>query len=489
MQEACRQEFARGNQEKLQYGEIKIKEIRRLDQGLPIEPDRFHFIAPDDNNQEDQTLMDLELDTPLEPGETIRLRFEFSLILPQIFEKTGTIDRYFFLSHWYPKIGKLQADGHWNCHQHHPYTVSQSDFGTYRTALTVPEEFIVGATGNLVKQEKNADNTITYIYEEKDIQDFAWAAYPYFNRFSETLHLPGNRTPVTIELLLAPGHTALKDRYLKALKFAMLFYSRHIFPYPYQKLTLVDTPLQAQTNGGMAFPTLISTSVLGVLPDAFKLPELRIIAQFGHQYWSWLIGSDRAHEAWLDEGINSFFLLEILDEYFKDSASYLDSRLIRINAWEVMRMEYTSLPMASPVLQPSWKFLDQSQYSAAVSCKAAIFLRSLKNLTGKEQMYNFLRYYAEKFRYKHPISQDFFETFETFMNQDYSWAFEQYIEGSNDLDHMVFSVSSIHTSNSPDIYRNEVIFLLKGFAFLVNKITDENGLFLFYYQSSAAGGL
>ena len=465
---------SRENRERLKFGEIKIKEIRMIN-GEDL-TEKIRFISPDDNNKEDRTVMEFGLGEPVNPGESVRIKIEFDLTIPQIFARTGVEGDYFFMAQWFPKIGVLQGSGQWHCHQFHYNSEFFSDYGEYRVALTVPGKFIVGACGYPVKTEKNADGSFTYFYEEKNIHDFAWAASPHFTKITEKIKLKGNKEESVIELLLSPGHSAVKHRYLEPLKFAMQFFARHIFPYPYKKITVVDPPLKAFMSMGMEYPTLITSSYTSLLPGALRLTEATTVHEFAHQYWYGIVGTDEFREAWLDEGVTAFFEGEILSEYFKNSASFLDSVFLKIRYWEAVRAYYASILPVSPVNQPAWKFLNPSQYGGNVYAKASAFFKSLKNLVGKARMYNFFKFYAEKYKYKHPGAGDFIDTFNTFMGEDFSWAFDLFIKGEGGLDHSVHSMESVKISSNPDIYRNEAVFLRKEGYFPVDLvITLESG--------------
>jgi hypothetical protein len=461
-------------QKKLRFGEIKIKEIRQIGGGELT--GNIRFVSPDDNNPEDRTVMELKLEEPVPPGQILRLKMEFVLTIPQIFFRTGAEDDYFFMGQWFPKIGVLQSNGQWHCHQFHHNSEFFADYGTYRVWLSVPEIFVVGATGNLINTEKNADNTITYLFEEENIHDFAWTAYPHFTKITETVQLKGGGEATTIELLLSPGHGAAKHRYLNSVKFALHFFAEHIYPYPYKKITVVDPPLPGRYSRGMEYPTLITGGYIDMIPGFFKLTEAVTIHEFAHEYWYGIIGTDEFREAWLDEGVTSFFEMEIMDEYFKDTYSVLDSPLLKVNDWETQRVIYTYLLPVDPVDQYSWKFLNRFHYFGNVYAKAAIFLRSLKNLIGKDRMYNFFKYYAEKYKFKHPSSEDFIDTFNTFMNEDFSWAFDQFIKGEKGLEHAVHSVESVKIAAKPDMYKNEVVLVrTEGYFPVEWLIIFENG--------------
>lgn len=474
MQEAKYYKKPRGKQKELKFGEIKIEEIQRLG-GVDLTENQ-RFVSPDDNNPDDGTVMELKLDKAVQPGQTIRLKIDFALTIPGIFHRTGAEGNYFFMAQWFPKIGVLQSNGQWHCHQYHHDSEFFADYGDYRVALTVPEKYVVGATGNLVNKKENAGKTLTYWYQEKNIHDFAWTAYPHFKIITEKIRLKGSKEDTTIELLLSPGHPAVKERYLNTLKYTLYFFAQHIFPYPYKKITLVDPPLKGIKSCGMEYPTLITAGYIDLLPGSIKLPETITVHEFAHQYWYGIVGTDETREAWLDEGVTTFFEMEIMEDYFQDSASLLNSSFIPVNQWEAARVFYARLLPVDPVHQYSWKFLNFLQYAGNVYTKTAIFLKSLKNLVGKEQMYNFFKYYGEKYKFKHPTTGDFIDTFNTFMNDDFSWAFDRFIRGQGGLDHAVHSLESVKIASNPDKYRNEAVFVRKEGYFPVELlITLDNG--------------
>ncbi len=305
----------------LKFGEVRIEEMQ-IAGGEFLTP-KMVFISPDDANKDDRTVMEVKLEKPVGPEESVTLKINFTLTIPQIFKRTGKAGDYYFFSQWFPKIGVLQADGLWNCHQFHNNSEFFSDFGTYTVNITLPERFIVGATGNLVKSDKNVDGTVTLSYKEQNIHDFAWVAYPGFKRITETIKSKGKPGGTIVELLLAPGHESARENYLRCIEFSLNYLEEHIFPYPYRKITVVDPPFEGIASGFMEYPTLITTYYSNLVPSFINLSENTLIHEIAHQYFYGIVGSDEAREAWLDEGIATFFELEVADAYYKDANSFL----------------------------------------------------------------------------------------------------------------------------------------------------------------------
>ena len=166
------------------YNEIrKIKIKNGADLTSAVE-----YIQPDDGNKDDQTVMRVLLPEPVLPHKKIILEIEFDAKLPTIFTRAGFENDFCMASQWFPKIGVLQ-EGKWNCHQYHRSSEFFADFGVYEVEITVPEEYVVGATGKRVNEVNNQDGTKTYIYYQEDIHDFAWTACPDFVEFHESYSL------------------------------------------------------------------------------------------------------------------------------------------------------------------------------------------------------------------------------------------------------------------------------------------------------------
>ena len=173
---------------------------------------QMRFIAPDDGNEDDRTVMAVILPEPVGPGETITLDIAFTAKIPRPFARTGAIGNYFFIGQWFPKIGVLEATGTWNCHQFHVATEFFSDFGVYDIRMTVPRGWPLAATGRERARTDNADGTTTHRYYQEDVHDFAWTTSPDFLEARERFEHAG-LPPVDMRLLLQPEHASQAARH------------------------------------------------------------------------------------------------------------------------------------------------------------------------------------------------------------------------------------------------------------------------------------
>ena len=281
------------------------------------------FLRPDDGNPDDQTVMQVTLPAPVGPGERIVLEIAFTTRLPRVFARSGYSGKFYMVGQWFPKIGVLR-NGVWNCHQYHANSEFFADFGAYRVEITVPEKYVVGATGRRESERRNADGTKTLVHVQEDVHDFAWTACPDFVESRERFVLDDPAVDTEMILLVHKAHLGSRDRYALALRRALEFFSRSYGPYPYATVTLVDPAPGAAAAGGMEYPTLFTAGTTSWMPAGVRMPEMVTIHEFGHGYWYGIVASNEFEEAWLDEGINSYSEVKAMEKYYGEDRSMID---------------------------------------------------------------------------------------------------------------------------------------------------------------------
>ena len=261
------------------------------------------FIHPDDDNAEDRTVLQVELDRPLAPGEQVSFRIEFTSKLPRGARRTGWVEDYYFAAQWFPKLGVF-ADGAWYCHQYHRHSEFFADFGDYDVSLTVPSGMVVGATGRQVEEAGNGDGTRTHRFRQGNVHDFTWVASSRLMPRTRRFEHPG-LPAVDMRLLLLEENAHLEERYFRAVEHSLRLFGTWFGPYPYPVLTVVDPPYNSRT-GGMEYPTLVTGGARFWSPPETFSPEGVTIHEVAHQWWYGLVATNEAEEAWLDEGITSW---------------------------------------------------------------------------------------------------------------------------------------------------------------------------------------
>ncbi len=475
------------------WGYIDVSRIG-IQGGADLTPTMV-YIQPDDQNSDDQTVMKVLLFEPLPPGETIVLEIAFQSKLPQVFARSGYKGNFFMVAQWFPKIG-VWENGQWNCHQYHSNSEFYADFGVYEVEITVPEDYVLGATGKRIKQVKNNDGTVTYIHYQEDVHDFAWTACPDFVEIRKLFTLDDPPVQTEMILLVHKAHLKLKDRFEESLRNGLEFYSKSYGAYPYETITLVDPPLNALGAGGMEYPTLFTSIGSWFFPKGLRLPEMVTIHEFGHGYWYGIVASNEFEEAWLDEGINSYSEVKAMNHYYGNDRSMVDLGAIRMSDLVNFRISILGLSKLDPIMTKSWEFYSGGSYGANVYAKAALTLLTLEGYLGEDVMAEIMKTYFERWKFRHPKSEDFFAVAEEVSGQDLSWFFDQFFKTPGQLDYSVSRIRSdeikdpqgifngelvepdkIEGSSKEKTYKNEVVILRKGDLFFPQEISIvfENG--------------
>ena len=416
----------------------------------------MEYIQPDDQNPDDQTVMRVPLPEPLPPGEAVILEIVFQSKLPQVFARSGYKGNFFMVAQWFPKIG-VWENGAWNCHQYHSDSEFYADFGTFEVEMTVPGGFILGATGKRVKEAVNSDGTVTYTHFQENVHDFAWTACPDFVEIRKPFSLDDPPVRTEMILLVHKSHLKLKDRFEESLRNGLEFYSKNYGAYPYETITLVDPPLNAMGAGGMEYPTLFTSMGSWFMPDGLRMPEMVTIHEFGHGYWYGMVASNEFEDAWLDEGINSYSEIKAMNHYYGEKSSMVDLGSIKISDLVFSRMRVIGLPKLDPIMTRSWEFYSGASYAANVYSKAALTLLTLEGYLGEDVMAEVMKTYFERWKFKHPGSEDFFAVAEEVSGQDLGWFFRQFFRTPGQLDYSVGRIRSVEIQAPQGIFHGELV--------------------------------
>ena len=89
----------------------------------------------------------------VEPGGVVELELEFEAQLPRIIARTGFVGDFHLVGQWFPKLAVFEGESGWNSHQFHATSEFFADFGSYEVTITIPEEWVIGASGIEVRSD------------------------------------------------------------------------------------------------------------------------------------------------------------------------------------------------------------------------------------------------------------------------------------------------------------------------------------------------
>ena len=434
----------RGNKidkkQKVNFGNIELKSLRiRNGENLFS---KIKFIQPDDLNEKDKTVISVSLSKPILPNQTILLDSDFEAKLPKIFARTGwSSNDYFLVGQWFPKIGVLNENGTWNCHQFHAHSEFFADFGVYKVKITLPENYIVGATGHKISEIKNKNKTKTFEYVATDVHDFAFTASPFYRVFYKKYK------DISLAVYMQPEHKNQSERYFESVINALNYLEKNIGPYPHKTLTMVDPPINGAGSGGMEYPTFITCGSYWGIGKWAKLPEVVTIHEFVHQYFQGTLASNEFEESWLDEGFTQYLEGKIMDESYSEG-SQVNILGFTLNDLASSRAGYVSLenPKISQIYRNTWEY-PAGTYGVLTYQKTATWLKTLEGLLGKKVMMEILQTYFDRWKFKHPNAQSFIQVVNEVANKqtnykNMDWFFKQVLFEAPDCDYAVTNLKN-----------------------------------------------
>ena len=406
------------------------------------------FIAPDDGNGADRTVLSVPLPGKVAPGESVTVELAWTARVPRTFARTGAVGNYFFIAQWFPKLGVLEDTG-WNTHQFHAGTEFYADYGVYDVRITVPRGWVVGATGRERERRDTPKGTTTHRYVQEDVHDFAWTTSPDYVVKTATFEHP--TLPRTeLRLLVQPEHAGQAERHFAATEATLKHYGEWFGPYPYGHLTIVD-PAWQSSAGGMEYPTLLTAGTHWLAPAHVEDPEDVTIHEAGHQFWYGLVGNNEFEHAWMDEGLNQFSTSRTLHEV--GAPIYYSERFFDgFVPWVFREAPMTRLDSdglagyrwgaeSDVPATPSWQYFTGSG-GTITYFKTALWLHTLERHIGWPRLRRGLSLFFVRSQFKHPRPEDLFAALSEGAGRDLTWFFDQVYRSSNTFDYAVSQLTT-----------------------------------------------
>ena len=381
---------------------------------------------------EEETILVVELASPLLPGDSTVLDMVFEGQVPVQIRRSGRNNKEgvdLSMTQWYPKMVEYDKDG-W-----HPNPYIGREFhgvwGDFDVSITIDRDYVIGGTGYLQnpeeighgyakKNKKTKAKTLTWRFVAPMVHDFAWAADPDF------IH----------DMILGPNDVELHFFYLnnpdiqdnwKKLQTdtakMLSFFNENIGEYPYKQYSVIQGG-----DGGMEYPmcTLITgereySSLFGVTAH-----------ELAHSWFHHLLGTNEAKYAWMDEGFTSFY--DILCE-----ASVLGTE----NPYSNFYDRYFQL-VQSGVEEPLTTHADRFKYNFAYGVgsysKGALFLTQLEYIMGADKLMKTIKRYYDEFKFSHPTPNDFKRIAEKVSGMQLEWYLNDWVRTTNTIDYGVQKV-------------------------------------------------
>ncbi len=401
----------------------------------------------------------VKLNAPLPPGQHATISTPFRVKIPDgKFSRLGHTGQAYYITQWYPKPAVFDAQG-WHAMPYLTQGEFYSEFGSFDVSLTLPANYVVGATGILQNERETAwmdslsvvpykeeqyfqtiasiprykaipssPQTKTLQFTQDNIHDFAWFADKRFIVRKSEVALPKSGRTVKTWALFTPKNAELWSDAVSYVNESVRFYSEWVGDYPYDACTAVDGTISA--GGGMEYPMI---TIIGDMGDKQSLDNV-IAHEVGHNWFYGILGSNERDHAWMDEGMNSFVELLYMRKRYPSGGltigglGFLSNVLGPTNDGHRLQNEWMYRFNARRNLDQSVSHTSSdftsTNYGCMVYAKSALVFDHLMAYLGDDAMKNCLKAYYDEWKFKHPQPTDTRKVFERESAKDLSWVFD-----------------------------------------------------------------
>lgn len=373
---------------------------------------------------------------PMKPGSDVSLEItwnqkihEYSTIRTGAYDSTS-----FLIAYWYPQLSVYDDVFGWDRMDYNFRTEFYNNLGNYDVSITVPQEFMVWATGMLDNSGKvlpkkilkrydeahSSQETVhivgredlekglktknnTWHYTANEVSDFAFGTSDHY--LWDAAIQPVDGRQVFVSSVFPMDTTRDYSNHVAIQQKTMKHFSEDSpgIPYPYDAFT---TFMTMRRSGGMEYPMMANNGGPG---RGVTIHEMM------HTYFPMYVRINERRWAWMDEGWATYNTSIVEKRYFDDDFEMADVFSDLGSAGSTLGT-FVDLPMIT-----SSEFMTGENYRDASYSTPATIYGILQQYLGDELFYRCWREYIRRWEKKSPTPYDFFYTFENVSGQDLSW--------------------------------------------------------------------
>jgi hypothetical protein len=426
-------------------------------------------------NENYPDIVKLMLPQALAPNDSILITTPFEVKIPKSFSRLGHVKQSYQITQWYPKPAVYDATG-WHPIPYLDQGEFYSEYASYDVSITLPKNYVVGATGDLQNEEEklflknisertakidtfkinddtfpaSSDTLKTLRYKQSNIHDFAWFADKRYHVLQSEVELPKSKKKVTTYVMFTNKYADYWKNASQYINDAVYYYSLWLGDYPYDYCTAVDGALSA--GGGMEYPMV---TVIGSVNSAKSL-DLVIAHEVGHNWFYGILGSNEREYPWLDEGINSFYESRYMRLKYSDGFMVAKNKqngltkAFGLNEFpfgydDYLLHQYTASKGESQAINTHAEDFTSINYGTVAYKKTALAFKYLEQYIGVHKFDTIMQMYFDEWKFKHPQPQDIEDLFERETSQNLDWFFKDYLSSKFDPE---FRIRNIKKENN-----------------------------------------
>jgi hypothetical protein len=428
-----------------------------------------------------QTMMRVDLPAPLKSGQKFVFSIKWSYNINDHVNDGGRSgyeyfakddNRAYVIAQFFPRLAVYNDVEGWQNYQFWGNGEFALNFGNYEVNITVPEDHIMEATGELqnpkevlsrkeYQRYKQAQNTFdkpvlivtqdeviakeatkatkksTWKFVAENVRDFGFATSRRFIWDMMAVKV-GDKNVIAASLYPKEGNPLWEEYSTEVVAHTLEVYSKFTFDYPYPKAVSVHAK-----NQGMEYPMICwnygRPNEDGTYSDRVKYGMISVIIhEVGHNYFPMIVNSDERQWGWMDEGLDTF--MQYLTEQELDPE--YPSR--RGEPSKIVRYMSGDQDFISPIMSNPENVFQLGPNAYGKPATALNILR--ETIMGKELFDYAFKTYAQRWMFKHPSPEDFFRTMEDASAVDLDWFWRGWFYSTDVVDIGLKSVKRYHIS-------------------------------------------
>jgi hypothetical protein len=406
-------------------------------------------------------------------GDEVKIEIDYSFQVPpygsdrmgRMDTKNGTI---YEIAQWYPRMAVYDDVIGWNTLPYLGQGEFYLEYGDFDFSLTVPEDHVVVASGELqnprdvlTSQERShleaaakSDKSViikgadeikpldqrpshlgrkTWHFKMHNARDVAWASSRAFIWDAARVNLPSGRRCIAMSVypVESAGDSAW-SRSTEYVKGTVEYNSKQWYEYPYPAAINVAGP-----EGGMEYPGIVFCSWRSRRGGLWGVTTHEI----GHTWFPMIVGSDEREYPWMDEGFNTF--INIYSTRNFNNGEY-EARRDSARRFVPMMMREKVFPILTYA-----DAIPRNELGNLGYFKPSVGLVMLREVVlGPERFDYAFREYIKQWAYKHPQPKDFFRCMNDASGENLNWFWKSWFAETWTLDQAVKDVKYIENDPS-----------------------------------------
>src|SRR3989338_8266776 len=394
---------------------------------------------------DDRTILKIPLPRPLAPGSSVEVSLDFEVKIPHAYGRLGWHENIIALSRWYPLLSVLDETG-WHNHPFYPFhRPFFSEAADYTVNVTVPSGYIAAHSGYTDEERVETEGTRTLtIKTTLPIREFSLALSPDFK--VEEAVFGG----IKVRSFYLPGNESHAEKALEDVRDLMAYYTEKFGKYPYKEFNIVPVYLG---YGGeqMSNMMFIDTRVYQLPKILNRYFDFLVAHEAGHQWFYNVVGTDEYTEMWLEEGVNSYFILEYLENKYGPQAQilewpkYIDWLIPSLSFRQTRDYGYKWIArtrIKQKVLEKLSNFQEPSTIFSLTYGKGAAILAMLREVMGQDAFERVFKRIYQEYSFKNLSIEEFIKLCGEESRKDLNSFFNEWLRTDEVCDYAVEGVKN-----------------------------------------------